>query len=146
MANYGPNGGVIPFTGYTPTLGVSDAINDVTSGQIQFSGITQDDGRLSKILRSSANRVVRELFITLLGAATGATALETRARVQAQQGISVGNMALGGIVPIEVQTLINRATTTLDLTNTIASITRTTGPLTYAADVSGNGGGNKAGW
>lgn len=142
MAAYGPNAGFVPFTGFSPTLG-GDAVVPVTSGNVQFNGITQVDDALSKLLFDRGNRAVRRLLLTLLGAATGGTATETYKRVTATQAFGDPN-ALGGLVPIETVTQINRATTALDLSNSIAAISRS--PVTtFPADVSGNGSGNGKG-
>ena len=145
MATYGPNGGVVPFTGFSPTLGVGDAATPATNGQIQFNGMTQDDNWLSYTLRRPPNRVARRLLLTVLGAAAGANASETRARVLAQQATN-DLTVLGGLVPIESVSLINRVTTATDISNLTSMLTRTPAPAAYAADASGNAGGGKAGW
>lgn len=143
MAAYGPNGGFVPFTGFSPTLG-SDAIVPATSGNVQFNGMTQGDDELSKVLFDRGNRPMRRLLLTLLGAATGATATENQTRVQAASGLTQ-QFSLGGLVPIETVAQINRATTAADLTNVVAAITRSPA-VAYAADVSGNSGGGKLGY
>lgn len=146
MATYGPNtpAGTIPFSGFTPTLGTPDAIAPATTGYAQFNGMTQEDSRLSHALRHGNNRVLRRLMITLLGAAAGATATENRVRVQATPS-TFSALDNGGIVPIETVALINRATTAADITNTVATISRTYAP-TYAVDASGVAGGGKLGF
>lgn len=145
MALYGPNAGVVPFTGYSPTLGIADAITPATSGQVAFDGMTQDDGKIAALFREVPNRVARKLLLTLLGVVSGSTATETRSRVTAQQGIT-DFLVLGGIVPIEAQSLVNRATTAADITNLTAMLSRTTFPASYVADASGNGGGGRSGF
>lgn len=143
MATYGPNAGFVPFTGFSPTLGAGDAVVPVTAGSAQFNGITQVDDSLSKLLFDRGNRAVRRLFLTLLGAATGATATENYVRVQAVQALN-SITTQGGLVPIETISQINRATTATDLTNTVAAISRS--PVTtFPKDVSGNGSGNGLG-
>lgn len=139
MALYGPNAGLVPFTGFSPTLG-TDAIVPVTSGNVQFDGMTQDDDALSKQLFQRANRGVRRLFLALIGAASGGNATETYTRVL---GIQAFNSAtqIGGLVPMEVVTQINRNTTAGDIANLKAVISRS--PVTtFPVDVSGNGSGN----
>lgn len=58
-----------------------------------------------------ATRVIRELYDTLVNGAVGATAELTQARVQHSTS------ELGGVRPIETQTLINRATVAGDATD-----------------------------
>jgi hypothetical protein len=147
VATYGPsltNPGFVPFSGFTPTLGVVDAIAPVTAGLVQFDGMGQEDNRISRSLFQGPNRVLRRLLIALLGAAPGATALENRSRVQAQQS-TFSPTDNGGLVPIETVAVINRATTANDVVNTVDAITRSYVP-TYVADVSGNGGGGHLGY
>lgn len=142
MATYGPNGGLVPFTGFSPTLG-ADAISPVTAGNVQFDGMSQGDDTISKVLFDRGNRPLRRLLLTLLGAATGATATENQTRVQANPA-ALTQFQGGGLVPIETVAQLNRATTATDLTNVIAAISRTPA-VTYAVDVSGNGGGGDLG-
>lgn len=143
MSTYGPNAGFVPFTGFSPTLG-TDAIVPQTSGNVQFNGITQVDDKLSKLLFQRGNRAVRRLLLTLLGAATGATATENQSRVVATSGLDAP-FSLGGLVPVETVAQINRATTAGDLTNVTAAFSRTP-VVTFVADVSGNGGGGHGGY
>lgn len=143
MALYGPNSGFVPFTGFSPTLGVTDAVVPVLSGQAQFDGMTQQDNNLSSALFKRANRVTRRLLQTLIGVAAGATATETYTRVQAVQALS-SITTQGGLIPMEVVTQIGRVTTTADITNVTAALTRS--PIvSEPKDVSGNGSGNGLG-
>lgn len=146
MATYGPGSpaGTIQFTGFSPTLGTPDASTPATTGYAQFNGMNQEDNRISRALYQGNNRVLRRLMITLLGAAAGATATENRSRVQALPS-NFSPLDYGGLVPIETVALINRATTAADITNTVATISRSYTP-TYAADASGNGGGGHLGF
>lgn len=139
MATYGLNGtGRVPFSGYTNTLGNGAANADATSGSVQFNGITQGDFYVNQPLGLGGQVAgVLQLLYTLLGAAPGATATKTKRQVQHVQG------APGGAIPIEVITLVNRATTAADLTAFQQMFTRANGPITYPADLSGNGGGGK---
>lgn len=145
MATYGfPPPGAVAFTGFSPTLGVGDAATPATSGQVQFNGLTQYDGALSRLLFQGPNRIVRRLLIAMIGVAPGATATENRTRVTATPAL--GSITTnGGLLPIETVALINRATTATDTTNLNAMITRTPAP-TYIADAGGNGGGGKLGF
>lgn len=147
MALYGPNtpAGYVPFTGYSPTLGPNDATNAVTSGQVFFQGMTQEDNRISQSLRRAPNRVFRRLILTLLGVVAGSTATETRTRVTAQVAYNDPSL-MGGLVPIETVNLINRATTSTDTANITAMLNRVSAPASYAVDVSGNGGGGRLGF
>ena len=144
MATYGPNAGFVPFTGFSPTLGAADAIVPVTSGNAQFNGMTQADDDLSKVLFVRGNRGVRKLLLTLLGAAPGATATETFTRVQAQQA-TFSPTDYGGLVPIETVNQVNRVTTSTDVTNVTAALTRNPA-APYVADSSGAAGGGKLGF
>lgn len=143
MALYGPNSGVVPFTGFSPTLGVTDAVVPVTSGQVQFDGMTQNDDWFSAQLFRRANGAVRRLLATLVGAAAGGTATENYSRVQATQALN-SITTNGGLVPIEVVAQINRATTAGDVTSIKAMFARTP-VVAFVADVSGNGSGNGKG-
>ena len=147
MALYGPftPAGYVPFTGYSPTLGPTDAVIPVTSGQVFFQGMTQDDKQISSYLRRPANRVLRRLILTLLGAASGSNAQETRTRVFARQAQTDPSL-LGGAVTIETVNLINRVTTATDITNITALLNRVPAPSSYAVDVAGNGGGGRLGF
>ncbi len=112
--------------------------------------------QIAQLLGKQQMREQKELLLTLLGVAPGQTALATYARVQPPVGPSatspsvtgVGDM--GGNVPIETVTVINRATTAADVTylTDIINGEMVPGPssLTLVADASGNGGGGKVGW
>jgi hypothetical protein len=145
MPTYGPNTGFVPFTGFSPTLGTVDAISPVTSGSAQFNGMGQEDNRLSRALFQGPNRVLRRLFLTLLGTAAGSTATENRSRVQAAQS-TFAPTDNGGLIPIETVAVINRVTTAADITNLTAAFTRSYVPSSYVADASGNAGGGKLGY
>ena len=58
-----------------------------------------------------STRVIRELYDTLVNGAVGATAALTQVRVKHSQ------VELGGLRPVETQTLINRATVAADATD-----------------------------
>lgn len=148
MATYG-NGvtpGAVPFTGWTWTLvpGLSGSVGGAT-GNVRFNGLTQDDLRISSMLNRQPNRAVRMLLRTLIGAAAGSSASSAFKRVLGVSALS-NAMMLGGLVTIESGFYVNRNTAAADATALIAMLDRTHGPATYAPDVSGNGGGGKAGW
>ena len=112
--------------------------------------------QIAQLVGKQQFREQKELILTLLGAATGSTALATYARVQGASGPSAttpsvtGVGDLGGLVPIETVTVINRVTTAADVTylTPIFDGNMVPGPssLTLVADAGGNGGGGKAGW
>src|SRR4051812_45666909 len=106
MASYSLNGvGGVAFNGYNKTLGRGDANQSATSGLVYFNGITQGDERIAKMLRNGAKSLVlRRLLQTLVGAAAGATATQTKKQIQWEQG------SPGGVVPVETVTLISRVT------------------------------------
>jgi len=140
MATYGVGTvpGRVPFTGYTNTLGAGPANADATSGYAQFNGITQGDFTINQPLGLGGQVAgMLQLLLTILGAAPGTTATKTKKQVQHVIG------APGGAVPVETISLVNRATTAADVTAFQAMFTRLNGPITYPADVSGNGGGGK---
>lgn len=139
MATYGLSGtGRVPFTGYSNTLGVGDAVTGSTSGYVQFNGVTQGDFYINQPLGLGGQVAgMLQLLYTLLGAAPGTTATKTKKQVQHVQG------APGGLVPVETITLVNRATTAADLAAFQALFTRQNGPVSYPVDLSGNGGGGK---
>lgn len=85
---------------------------------------------------------LRELMLTLNGAAAGSTALVNRKRVQATANLSQN--VQGGLRTIETIDVINRVTTAADKTNIDGALALSSQP-TYATDLSGNGGGGKLG-
>lgn len=147
MTTYGINNptGTIPFTGFSPTLGVPDAVIPVTSGVVQNNGDTTQDQFINRVLRTGGARVVRRVLYTLLGAAPGAAASETRTRIKAVQGLT-DPQNCGGVVPIETASLISRVTSAADLTAVQAIFNRVSAPASYPADLGGNGGGGKGGF
>lgn len=144
MAAYGPNAGVVPFTGWSPTLGVVDAVTPSAIGQVQFSGMTQADSEIAREFFTVGRRASRKLLLTLLGVVAGTTATENQNRVAATTPFLSANQG-GGVVTIEQVALVNRATTAGDITNLTALLSRSPVPSSYAADASGNGGGGKLG-
>lgn len=142
MAVYGLNGtGNVPWTGYSNTLGANDANVGSTSGYVQRTGISQLDDKLAKLLQTNGTgKAVRALWRGLMGAGAGVNVAATTKRV-------VNNPdSMGGVVPIETVTHVNRATTAADLTAFLSLMDRVVYPQTYVADRSGNGGGGKGGY
>lgn len=140
MAVYGLNGtGNVPWTGYSNTLGNGDANVGSTAGYVQRLGIGQYDDKFAKLLQGSgSNKAIRAMWRALTGGAFGGIAYATSKRVQ-----HVNSDMLGGLVPIETVTLVNRNTTAADQTAFLALMDRVVYPSTYVADRSGNGGGGK---
>ena len=144
MATYGPSGGFVPFTGFSPTLGQVDAIIPVQAGVVQFNGITQNDGNIARLLFNRGQRHVRRLMLALTGAAAGGTATENMTRIQAQPA-TFSPTDYGGLVPVETIVQISRPTTALDVANINAMLSRTPVP-TYVVEPSGTTGGGKLGY
>lgn len=144
MAAYGPNAGFVPFTGFSPTLGVDAIVPSQAGGNVQFNGMSQGDDEISKVLFDRGNRGLRRLLLTLLQNNVGTNATENFTRIKAVQGMG-DPQALGGLVAVETLAQINRNTTATDLTNVVASISRSP-TVAYVADASGNAGGGKLGF
>ena len=99
--------------------------------------------RLSKIVANTeGSRRDKELLLTLIGASAGSTAAASYTRAQAPVGLTDG-AALGGLRTIETVSVLNRATTSDDVTRLKANVDRKFAPTSYPADASGNGGGGK---
>ncbi len=139
MATYGlGSSGGVPFTGYTNTLGVGSAANGATTGVVQFNGIQQGDDRIVKMLRNGGGTIAStRILYTLLGAAVGANATQTKKQIKWEQG------SPGGLIPVETINIVNRATNASDLAAFQALISRVVQPSVYPPDLSGNGGGGK---
>lgn len=86
--------------------------------------------------------VLRELMLTLNGAAAGSAALDTHKRVKWTPDLE--GVTGGGLVELETFTGLNRVTVAGDKTDIDTMLTLSSKP-TYVADASGNGGGGKLG-
>jgi hypothetical protein len=139
MATYGNPNGQIAFTGWSPTLGSGPANVPDTVGAVQFNGLTQEDYEWAADFNFQANRRFRALLYALVGTAAGAMATSSYVRVLAQQAMN-NPFALGGLVPIETTTYVNRNTLAGDVTNIKALLDRRAGNIAYVPDLSGNGG------
>jgi hypothetical protein len=139
MATYGlGSSGGIQFTGYTNTLGAGNAANGATTGFVYFNGIQQGDDRIVKMLRNGGGTIAStRILYTLLGAAVGANAAQTKKQIKWEQG------SPGGLIPVETINIVNRATNASDLAAFQALISRVVQPSVYPPDLSGNGGGGK---
>lgn len=151
MASYGVDirtgvarNGVIPFTGWTPSLGIGSPKygSGDAAGQIAFNGQTQDDDRISKVFRKSGlpKKALKQLFIQLIGGTAGTTGTGTTSykQVKGQTGDNYTSNR-----PIEITQIVNRTTTAADSLALEGMLSRLTAPATYPRDVSGNGGGGK---
>jgi len=92
--------------------------------------------RIKILMQKQGFREIKELFDTLIGAASGDTAAKTFARVKDEVG-AVG----GGLREIETVEVINRATTADDITLLKEFTAAVPTNTTFVADLSGNGGG-----
>lgn len=97
--------------------------------------------QVNRVLRRSryGARAFRELLVTLVNGAVGATAADTVAQRQAVA--DVNNNVQGGQVTISTRTVVNRATVAGDATALATALTHDSQPDTYPVDASGNGGG-----
>jgi hypothetical protein len=95
---------------------------------------------LRRFVNREGSRVVSELFDSLIGAATGGTALAQSRKVRGETvtPTSVGQM--GGSRPYETVTHINRATTAADVTALKEMTFGVKNRPVYVRDLSGNGG------
>uniref|UniRef100_A0A6H1ZBP9 Uncharacterized protein n=1 Tax=viral metagenome TaxID=1070528 RepID=A0A6H1ZBP9_9ZZZZ len=119
----------------TPHSLLSDAVK-IGNAQTQIARV------LAK--RPYGRGVLRELMLTLNGAAAGEAALDTHKRVEwtpDQEGVTGG-----GLVAIETFTGITRVTTADDKTDIDRMLALSSKPTTYVADAAGVGGGGKLGY
>ena len=146
MAVYGLNpvtgvatNGLVPFTGWTSTLGAGPANVGAAAGNVSVIGISQDDYKVVYHLAKASNRAVFAVLKAITGAVAGGNVSSTYSRVQAQNP-----PANGAIVPIETKTNIStRATTAADVAAFTALWSRVVNPVPYVADASGSGGGGQ---
>lgn len=133
--------GAVSFTGWTVTLGLGQPQlgGGATGGQVLSNGQTQDDDRMAKIFRKSglAKKMLKALFLQVLGAAPGAVGNVTYKQVQGTTGDAYRSLR-----QIET-TSINRSSTAADVLALEGMVSRLTAPASYPRDVSGNGGGGK---
>ncbi|CAB4197199.1 hypothetical protein UFOVP1323_3 [uncultured Caudovirales phage] len=114
--------------------------------------------QISQLFDKQQMREQKALLNGLIGAASGSNVTATYRRVQAPSGPSsavpavTGTGDLGGVIPIEVVTVINRNTTATDVSYLKNLVDGTMSPnggppsITFAADIGGNGGGGKLGF
>ena len=133
---------MIPAPTITSSAGFWGVISDQYALSANKPGF---QASISRALGRSAFRGNREILRTLLGAATGNAASDTYKRAEAPVGLTASQQ-LGGSRTIETVTVVSRNTTAADLTYMQAMTDRFfIAPITYVADLAGNGGGGKAG-
>lgn len=108
--------------GFWPTNGVSSLASMSGKGYRR---------RVAQWMSRKGAYAEREILRTLDGAVPGTTATKTLGRVEA-------NVELGGKRVIEVETLVNRATTAADVTETKADLLSLSARTTKAAQVNLN--------
>jgi hypothetical protein len=98
------------------------------------------DGRMPmrsqtrRMVLKNGNRVLRELFDTLIGAAAGDAASKTYPRIAEDSGMG------GGRRTIDTVTVISRVSTSADITTLKEIVVNVDRSAAYPADLSGNGG------
>lgn len=115
--------------------------------------------QIAKLADKQQFREINALFDALIGAAAGGTATKTYARVAPAVSTSAtvpsatGVADLGGLVPIETVTVINRATTAADVAylKSMFNTDMLMRSLSLQSDLSGNGAGfsgkgSQVGW
>lgn len=148
---------VTGYSGFWNATGDNIAYSPIARAQQGWR--SKLEWEVARLLNRPQFREQRELMLTLLGVAPGQIALSTYKRVQSPIGPSaavptVANSAeLGGLVPIETVTVINRVTATADVTylTSIYDGTMNKGGsgITYVNDAAGNGPnarGSNLGW
>lgn len=105
--------------------------------------------QIAKLLNKNQMREIKALMFGLTGATSGANVTKTYSRVQAPSGPSqatpdvTGVADLGGLVPIETVTVINRNTDANDVTylKSMMNNDMLMRGLSLQSDLSGNGAG-----
>lgn len=97
---------------------------------------------IKRVVNRAGFRSLTELFDSLIGAASGGTALATHKQIAAAPSQAAGiSGAETGQRVVETITDINRATTAADITALKEMVFGvSTRPATYPRDLSGNGG------
>jgi hypothetical protein len=108
--------------------------------------------QIAKLLNKQQMREIKALMFGLTGAVSGANVTKTYARVQAPSGPSAatpevtGVADLGGLVPIETITVINRNTDANDVTylKSMMNNDMLMRGMSLQVDISGNGANSRA--
>jgi hypothetical protein len=138
------NAAVASWTGWSPTLGPTSSVVGSTSGQLQFNN-SPIVYRLQNTFRRTQSRPLDKVWRALTGVVAGSNATVNRERVKGVQAY-LDPSAIGGLVQMELQSVINRNTTAADVTYIQTILDKITAPSPYVADSSGNGGGSKLGF
>ena len=109
---------------------------------LDTSRISRQDLLLNKLLKRRGNQAFRELLVTLLGTAPGATAQAQFMQIKASNDPD----SFGGKVVIETVNDINRATTAADVTALTKILEGYTPTLKPSVDKSGNQAGGASGY
>lgn len=128
---------------YDPTLARPNNGAEANYAAMRRYGRASTERHASMALTQSGFRAMRRVLRELIGVAPGATALDTYARVRAENGDFVG-----GARVVETVTTVNAPTTADQVTYLNALITDglfLQQPASYPVDLSGNGGGGKLG-
>lgn len=126
--------------------GLFDGIHNEPYALLHNTGVNKTGaGKLLNMRagRRQANKILKELFDSLIGAASGGTAAVSHYRVEAEA--DVDSFTNGGARTIETVELINRATTAADITALKEIFTRRPDFATYIEDASNNGIGANQG-
>lgn len=125
--------------------GFSGLFDTILPTGLTLTGTRNLENRLTRLMRNRGMHVNKELILTLLGASAGSTAAATRTRADYNDVTPGEPVVRGGVVPLEAEVQINRATTAGDVTQLSAILNDIFYPSSYPVDVSGNGGGGKVG-
>ena len=86
---------------------------------LQFSRNATQRG-IAQALNTPGQAVIKELLLTLVAGAVGETAAASQSRVGVKSASPANIMGNDGVVPIETETFINRATAAADATELAA--------------------------
>lgn len=131
--------GYSPF--FDPTLARPGNGAEANYQSMTRFGRSSQERRASRALASSGFRGMRRVLRELMGVAPGVTAVDTYARVRAENGDFVG-----GARVVETVTTVNAPTTAPQVTYLNALIVDGVflqQPASYPVDLSNNGGGGK---
>ena len=86
---------------------------------LQFTRNATEKG-IAQALNTQGQAKIKELLLTLVAGAVGDTAAASQSRVGVKSASPVNTMGNDGVVPVETETFINRATVTADATELVA--------------------------
>lgn len=145
-----PTMGAGTYSGFWNTSGDATQYSPIPRSQQGWR--SKLEWQLATLLGKQQMREINALLNGLIGAAAGSNVTKTYARVQTPSGpsgtvpVPTSTGEMGGLVPIETVTVINRNTTAADIAY-LKSLTDGTmrkggASITYAVDASGVGAGN----